>query len=75
LRRSLKILSLFLAALVIAPALALTIPPPLSDEDLVERSDLVALVRVLSVTCTASPKTRIAARSFRAISRSSKCWK
>jgi hypothetical protein len=50
LRRSLKILSLFLAALVIAPAVALTIPPPLSDEDLVERSDLVALVRVLSVT-------------------------
>jgi hypothetical protein len=50
--RSLKTLGLFLVALVIAPALALTIPAPLSDEELVERSDLVALVRVLSVAVT-----------------------
>ena len=42
------ILVLFLAA---TPALAL--PAPMSDAELLTKSDLVALVRVLSVTCTA----------------------
>jgi hypothetical protein len=36
------------------PAAAL--PAPMSDEELLERSDLVALVRVLSVTCTSVTK-------------------
>jgi hypothetical protein len=39
-----------LAALVAAPALAL--PPPLSDAELDERSDVIATVRVLAVACT-----------------------
>ncbi|MGE5260548.1 MAG: hypothetical protein ACM3MH_06680 [Actinomycetota bacterium] len=35
---------------VVTPALAL--PAPMSDTDLLTKSDLVALVRVISVTCT-----------------------
>ena len=31
---------------------ALAVPAPMSDAELLEKSDLVALVRVLSVTCT-----------------------
>ncbi len=42
---------LLLSAFLIAPASAL--PGPMSDADLLAKSDLVALVRVLSVTCTA----------------------
>jgi hypothetical protein len=45
--------SLFLVVFV-APALAL--PAPMSDRDLMDTSDLVALVRVLSVTCTTVTK-------------------
>ena len=45
---------LLLIAFMIRPALAL--PAPMSDEDLLAKSDLVALVRVLSVTCTAVAK-------------------
>jgi hypothetical protein len=37
-----------------APALAL--PAPMSDSELLQKSDLVALVRVLSVTCTGVSK-------------------
>ena len=42
---------LLLSAFLIAPASAL--PGPMSDADLLAKSDLVALVRMLSVTCTA----------------------
>jgi hypothetical protein len=41
---------LVLASLVALPALALQ--APMSEQELIEKSDLVALVRVLSVTCT-----------------------
>ena len=41
-------------ALTAAPALAL--PAPMSDQELMEKSDLVATVRVLSVTCTSVTK-------------------
>ena len=41
-------------ALAVGPALAL--PAPMSDQELMEKSDLVALVRVLSVTCTSLTK-------------------
>jgi hypothetical protein len=51
--RHLRLLSLFLVVFV-APALAL--PAPMSDQDLMDTSDLVALVRVLSVTCTTVTK-------------------
>lgn len=37
-----------------APVLALSFPDPLSQDELVQRSDLVALVRVVSVTCIAT---------------------
>ena len=40
---------LLLCVLLVTPALAL--PAPMSDSDLFVKSDLVALVRVLSVTC------------------------
>jgi len=51
----LRLLSLFfLAAMIATPARAL--PAPLSDGELLEKSDLVALVRVLSVTCTSVTK-------------------
>jgi hypothetical protein len=51
-QRILTSLSLLLViAFVAAPAFAL--PAPMSDDELLAKSDLVALVRVLSVTCTA----------------------
>ncbi|HEX2446688.1 MAG TPA: hypothetical protein VHK26_00685 [Methyloceanibacter sp.] len=50
-----RLLSLLvLAVLVMSPAFAL--PPPMSEQELTEKSDLVALVRVLSVTCTSVTK-------------------
>jgi hypothetical protein len=53
--RQLKFLSLLvLASLATLPALAL--PAPMSEQELTEKSDLVALVRVLSVTCTSIVK-------------------
>jgi hypothetical protein len=45
---------LFTIAGVATPALAL--PAPMSEEELMDKSDLVALVRVLSVTCTSIVK-------------------
>jgi hypothetical protein len=45
------VLSLIFACVALAtPAHAL--PAPMSDQELMEKSDLVAVVRVLSVTCT-----------------------
>jgi hypothetical protein len=46
-----------LLALLATPALALL--APLSDDELLAKSDLVALVRVLSVTCTAVTKDKM----------------
>jgi hypothetical protein len=47
--------ALFLSlALTASPAQAL--PAPMSDQELMEKSDLVALVRVLNVTCTSLTK-------------------
>jgi hypothetical protein len=47
--------ALFLSlALMASPARAL--PAPMSDKELMEKSDLVALVRVLNVTCTSLTK-------------------
>ena len=49
--RQLRLLSLFVVACLAAlPALAL--PAPMSEQELMEKSDLVALMRVVSVTCT-----------------------
>ena len=49
--RPLKFLSLLVLAFVTTlPALAL--PAPMSEQELTDKSDLVALVRVLAVTCT-----------------------
>lgn len=54
-RLCLMLSALFLSlALTAAPALAL--PAPMSDQELMEKSDLVALVRVLNVTCTSLTK-------------------
>ena len=50
-----KISALFLS-LVLAATTAFAIPAPMSDAELVEKSDLVALVRVLSVACTSLTK-------------------
>jgi hypothetical protein len=44
----------FSLALMASPARAL--PAPMSDQELMEKSDLVALVRVLNVTCTSVTK-------------------
>ena len=38
----------------VTPALAL--PAPMSEQELVDKSDIVAVVRVLSVSCTAITK-------------------
>jgi hypothetical protein len=54
-RRSLLLSSFFLALeFLIGPARAL--PAPMSDDELLTKSDLVALIRVLSVTCTGVSK-------------------
>jgi hypothetical protein len=50
-----KLSALFLC-LVLAATAAFAIQAPMSDEELVEKSDLVALVRVLSVACTSLTK-------------------
>jgi hypothetical protein len=51
LRRILFLLSFFLAT-----SQALALPAPMSAEELTEKSDVVAVVRVLSVSCTAITK-------------------
>ena len=38
--------------LVLASLPALSLPAPMSEQELTEKSDVVALVRVMSVTCT-----------------------
>jgi hypothetical protein len=53
-RPMLRLLSVLVLCLAAQPALAL--PAPMSDAELMEKSDLVALVRVLSVTCTSITK-------------------
>jgi hypothetical protein len=54
-RRVLRALGLIgFVMLGVSPALA--VPPPMSDADLLAKNDLVALVRVLSVTCTSVTK-------------------
>jgi hypothetical protein len=45
---------ILLMPLLIAPALAL--PAPMSDQELMDKSDLVAVVRVVSVSCTTVTK-------------------
>ena len=50
-----RVLSLMLLAAGIATA-GLAVPAPLSEQELTDKSDLVALVRVLSVTCTGVAK-------------------
>ena len=54
LRPSLRLVTLLVLGALAQPALAL--PAPMADAELVEKSDLVALVRVLSVTCTSVTK-------------------
>ena len=53
--RPFKVLGRVLVAAGIATA-ALAVPAPLSEQELTDKSDLVALVRVLSVTCTTITK-------------------
>ena len=53
--RLFTMLALTLLAAGIATA-ALAVPAPLSEQELTDKSDLVALVRVLSVTCTTVTK-------------------
>ncbi|MGH6735562.1 MAG: hypothetical protein ACRECX_05725 [Methyloceanibacter sp.] len=53
-RSVLRLISLLVLCLSAQPALAL--PAPMSEAELLEKSDLVALVRVLSVTCTSVTK-------------------
>lgn len=53
--RHLNFLSLLiLASFAASPALAL--PAPMSEQELTEKSDVIALMRVLSVTCTSIVK-------------------
>jgi hypothetical protein len=54
-RATLRLLSLF-AVLVLGVTPALAVPAPMSDAELMEKSDLVVLVRVKSVTCTGVTK-------------------
>jgi hypothetical protein len=55
-RRHLRLLSLFLLSCLITAPLALAVPAPMTEQELTDKSDLVALVRVLSVTCTTITK-------------------
>ena len=52
-RRLFPLSGLLLLLLAAATTPASALPAPMSDADLLSKSDLVALVRVLSVTCTA----------------------
>jgi hypothetical protein len=62
-QRILASLSLLLVtAFMAAPAAAL--PAPMSDDDLLAKSDHVALVRVLSVTCTAINKDKMTGQAL-----------
>jgi hypothetical protein len=49
-------LSAFFLGVAVMAVPALALPAPMSKEELLTKSDLVALVRVLSVTCTAVTK-------------------
>jgi hypothetical protein len=53
-RPPIRLLSLILFCVVAQPVFA--IPAPMSEAELVEKSDLLALVRVLSVACTSLTK-------------------
>jgi len=53
--RHLKFLSLLVLA-CLAPLPALALPAPMTEAELMEKSDVVALMRVLSVTCTSITK-------------------
>lgn len=70
-------LCLILSALCVAFALATgparALPAPMSDQELMEKSDLVALVRVLNVTCTSLTKDQATGEDCRPISRRSRC--
>jgi hypothetical protein len=44
------------AAISFVATQALALPAPMSDDELLAKSDLVALIRVLSVTCTGVAK-------------------
>ncbi|MBK5197541.1 MAG: hypothetical protein JJE37_04595 [Methyloceanibacter sp.] len=55
-RRHLRLLSLFLLSCLITAPPALAVPAPMTEQELTDKSDLVALVRVLSVTCTTITK-------------------
>ena len=54
-RPGLHLFAIF-AVLLLAAAPALAVPPPKSEAELMKQSDVVALVRVLSVTCTSITK-------------------
>jgi hypothetical protein len=45
-----------LLLVALAPASAVAVPAPMSEQELMDKSDLVAVVRVLSVTCTSIVK-------------------
>lgn len=47
-----RCLHVLLPLLVLCAVPAYALPAPMSEQDLLDKSDLVALVRVLSVTCT-----------------------
>src|SRR5262245_66580886 len=50
------VLSALFLSLALATGRARALPAPMSDQELMEKSDLVALVRVLNVTCTSLTK-------------------
>src|SRR5262245_28803496 len=50
------LLSALCVAVTLATSPVLALPAPMSDQELMEKSDLVALVRVLNVTCTSLTK-------------------
>lgn len=67
-RRALNLVPALLVMTAFAGA-ALALPAPMSDSELLQKSDLVALVRVLSVTCLSvsrDPETQEALPSYSA---------
>ncbi len=54
--RRLVMLAAVLIGFVLPPAPASAVPAPMSQEQLLEKSDLVALVRIKSVTCVSVSK-------------------
>ena len=67
--RSLAFATVLLIAIAGSPGGASAIPAPMPESELLSRSDLIGLIRVLSVTCTKVTKDASTGESCPALAR------